>query len=247
MKMEPNNIEKQFRDKLNSREIKPSVNSWDRLDAMLAIVDPSVSELAKQKRKRNYRWIYFAASFLGFILIATVFFNQTEEVIDSEHKTVGVEKQEIQHQENEWNKVLENPVIHTNTEVVAATQNGITTHKSTSKIKLTELSNKTETLNKDKKQPIETALVSNDKINSSSIISQKNAVRVDANALLASVDQEKPSQALSKNAVAVQVNSNELLSEVDDELELSFRERVLKSVNKKFQEVKVAVAKRNVE
>lgn len=247
MKMEPNNIEKQFRDKLNSREIKPSVNSWDRLDAMLAIVDPSVSELAKQKRKRNYRWIYFAASFLGFILIATVFFNQTEEVIDSEHKTVGVEKQEIQHQENESNKVLENPVIHTNTEVVAATQNGITTHKGTSKIKLTELSNKTETLNKDKKQPIETALVSNDKINSSSIISQKNAVRVDANALLASVDQEKPSQALSKNAVAVQVNSNELLSEVDDELELSFRERVLKSVNKTYKEVKVAVAKRNLE
>ena len=234
MKMEPNNIEKQFRDKLNSREIKPSVNSWDRLDAMLAIVDPSVSELAKQKRKRNYRWIYFAASFLGFILIATVFFNQTEEVIDSEHKTVGVEKQEIQHQENESNKVLGNPVIHTNTEVVAATQNGITTHKSTSKIKLTELSNKTETLNKDK-------------INSSSIISQKNAVRVDANALLASVDQEKPSQALSKNAVAVQVNSNELLSEVDDELELSFRERVLKSVNKTYKEVKVAVAKRNLE
>lgn len=247
MKMEPNNIEKQFRDKLNSREIKPSVNSWDRLDAMLAIVDPSVSELAKQKRKRNYRWIYFAASFLGFILIATVFFNQTEEVIDSEHKTVGVEKQEIQHQENEWNKVLENPVIHTNTEVVAATQNGITTHKSTSKIKLTELSNKTETLNKDKKHPIEIALVSNDKMNSSSIISQKNAVRVDANALLASVDQEKPSQALSKNAVAVQVNSNELLSEVDDELELSFRERVLKSVNKTYKEVKVAVAKRNLE
>ena len=66
--MEQNNIENQFRDKLNSREIKPSENSWDRLDAMLTVAE---------KPKKNYRWMFFAASFLGFILIATIFFSQT--------------------------------------------------------------------------------------------------------------------------------------------------------------------------
>ena len=37
MKMEPNNIENQIREKLNSREIQPSAQAWDRLDAMLTV------------------------------------------------------------------------------------------------------------------------------------------------------------------------------------------------------------------
>jgi len=35
--MERNKTEKQFRDKLNTREIKPSAHAWDRLDAMLSV------------------------------------------------------------------------------------------------------------------------------------------------------------------------------------------------------------------
>ena len=37
--MEPNKIEKQFREKLNTREIQPSVQVWDRLDAMLSVAE----------------------------------------------------------------------------------------------------------------------------------------------------------------------------------------------------------------
>lgn len=80
--MEPNNIENQFAEKLNAREIKPSPMAWDRLDAMLSVAE---------KPKRNFSWIYIAASFLGFILIAAVFFNQTESVIDVEKKEVVLE------------------------------------------------------------------------------------------------------------------------------------------------------------
>ena len=242
MKMEPNNIEKQFRDKLNSREIKPSVNSWDRLDAMLAIVDPSVSELAKQKRKRNYRWIYFAASFLGFILIATVFLSQTEEVIDSKHEKVVFEEKQVQKKDTTLEEVMGIPSENKNTETVSTLEKAVVKQQS-------------KTFEKPKAIPFieekhsnQVAEVTKEKNNSSpSIINQKTNVTVDADALLASVEQPKPSQSFSKNAVAIKVNSNELLSEIDDELELSFRERVLKSVSKKYQEVKVAVAKRNVE
>jgi hypothetical protein len=74
--MEPNNIENQFREKLNKRTISPSENSWDRLDAMLTVAE---------KPKRNFRWMYFAASFLGFVLIRR-FFNQTE-VIDAKSES----------------------------------------------------------------------------------------------------------------------------------------------------------------
>ena len=238
MTMEPNNMENQFRDKLNKREIKPSENSWDRLDAMLTVAE---------KPKRNYRWMYFAASFLGFILIATVFFSQTEEVVDSEHKKVVIEEKQVQQKENELDKVLEIPVVNEIPKVVVASQNVIMKQKATSKTKSNDILNKIEVVKTDKKQPTETAIASVDKNNSSPIISQKTAVKVNASDLLASVENNQPSQSLAQNANPVKVSSNDLLSQVDGELELSFRERVLKSVSKKYQEVKVAVAKRNLE
>ena len=37
--MGPNKIEKQFREKLSSREIQPSAQAWDRLDAMLSVAE----------------------------------------------------------------------------------------------------------------------------------------------------------------------------------------------------------------
>lgn len=231
-------MENQFREKLNKREIKPSENSWDRLDAMLTVAE---------KPKRNYRWMYFAASFLGFILIATVFFSQTEEVVDSEYNRVVIEEKQVQQKENELNKILETPIVEKKTEVVVASQNVVTKQNNAVKTKSNNILDKIEVVKTENNQPIETAIVSNDKNNPSSIISQKTAVKVDANALLASVENNQPTQAVAQNAAPIKVNSNTLLSQVDDELELSFRERVIKSVNKTYREVKVAVAKRNLE
>ena len=229
MKMEPNNIEKQFRDKLNSREIKPSVNSWDRLDAMLTVAE---------KPKRNFRWMYFAASFLGFILIATLFFNQTQEVIDSEHNKVVLEQNQLQQDEKEFNKVLENP-SENRVQALAKTEDVKPNNKTRKSIKSNQIIIE--------KVPTQTALVLNEKNNSPSIINQKTEVKVDVSALLASVDQDKSAVSKSKNVTPIKVDKNELLSQVDDELELSFRERIIQSVNKKYRDVKVAVAKRNLE
>ena len=43
--MEPNNIEKQIREKLNQRTIQPSQNAWDRLDAMLSVEEQNPKEI----------------------------------------------------------------------------------------------------------------------------------------------------------------------------------------------------------
>ena len=75
--MEPNKLENQFREKLNPREISPSEAAWDRLDAMLSVAE---------KPKRKFTWLYIAASFIGFLLISTVFFNQKENTIDVKKK-----------------------------------------------------------------------------------------------------------------------------------------------------------------
>ena len=37
--MEPNKLENQIREKLHSREIQPSAQAWDRLDAMLTVAE----------------------------------------------------------------------------------------------------------------------------------------------------------------------------------------------------------------
>jgi len=45
----------------------------------------------------------------------------------------------------------------------------------------------------------------------------------------------------------VHVNASNLLSQVDGELELSFREKIINKVSKKYQTVKVALSNRNLE
>ena len=60
-----NNIENQFKQKLNQRTIEPTDKAWDRLDAML-----SVSEQKKPKRA----WLWIAASLVALVTIGSLFF-----------------------------------------------------------------------------------------------------------------------------------------------------------------------------
>ena len=87
--MELNKIEKQIKMMLDSHTIQPSTQAWDRLDAMLTIAE-------KEKSKRSYNWLYGAASFLGFILIGTIFFNKTQEIIDVKKSPVVIESKAIE-------------------------------------------------------------------------------------------------------------------------------------------------------
>lgn len=239
--MEPNNIEKQFREKLNQREIKPSENSWDRLDAMLTVAE---------KPKRNYRWMYFAASFLGFILIATVFLSQTEDAIDVPNQKVVIEQYKVENNENTLEEVLDIPTGN-------AVQVVSTTETIVEKKLLKSNPQPKSSFRINEKPSSQTALASNDPVISSPIITreqssswrsnQKTNVTVDVNALLASVDSDKPMASIASITTPVKINSSDLLSQVDNELELSFREKVIQSVNKKYKEVKVAVTNRNLE
>ena len=69
--MEPNKIDNQIREKLNAREIQPSAQAWDRLDAML-----TVSE--EKKPKKGYGWFFVAASTILFFGLGFFLFNSNE-------------------------------------------------------------------------------------------------------------------------------------------------------------------------
>ena len=82
--MEPNNIENQIREKLNSREIQPSAKAWDRLDAML-----TVGEEKKTKRSFfSFKYIGIADSVLVFVTLGLFFFNQKNTTIEPQNTVV---------------------------------------------------------------------------------------------------------------------------------------------------------------
>lgn len=238
--MEQNKLENQFRKKLNSREIKPSAQSWDRLDAMLTIADPSYSELAKQKPKKKHTWLFIAASFIGVLLSITVFFNQNDSsvVVNS----AGIVNQ------NSINPIVLDHKMDKNS-------NKIITPNTDLKTKSVAVSNESKKgISKSNKVNAKNN-INHEKLAENSIINQKNEQKtITEKATNFIVDEritfaEKPSknEILLNQKSTIKIDASSLLSQVDGELQLSFREKVINTVAKNYKEVKVAVNNRNNE
>jgi hypothetical protein len=239
--MEPNKLETQFKEQLNSREIKPSEMAWSKLDAMLTAADPSNSEQAKQKPKTKYPWMFIAASFVGFLLIGTVYFSQKGNAIENQEnevviqnsvapKTIVVPENTIKIKEEDEKGLVAN--------VVQKSTSG-TNKTPILREKLIAVNN-----NSNQNQVAEVS-ISNQKSEQKLIKSQISDVTVDKLLAVAGNPSKKENQ-LSQKPV-VHVNASNLLSQVDGELELSFREKVINKVNKNYQTLKVALANRNLE
>ncbi|QIH38490.1 hypothetical protein G7A72_06615 [Flavobacterium sp. Sr18] len=238
--MEPNKLETLFKEQLNSREIKPSEMAWSKLDAMLTAADPSNSEQAKQKPKTKFPWLFMAASFVGFLLIGTVYFGQKGNAIE--------------YKENE--DVIQNSVAPKTTVVPESTirlmeeEKGLVDNvvsKSTSGPNKTPvLEKKSIIVNKNSNQnQVAEVSINNQKTEQKLIKSQASNITVDELLAVARNPSKKENQLNQKPVV--HVNASNLLSQVDEELELSFREKVISKVIKNYQTVKVALANRNLE
>jgi hypothetical protein len=241
--MEPNKFEKEFREKLNEREINPSNDAWDRLDAMLNVAEET-------KSKRKYTWMYVAAGFVGFLLISTIYFSQKETSINNLNDTVVVKEEQVKDTVVKPNKVEDKIILKSlSTDAVVIKDAKKNTEERNEKInqnkinqnQVAERSIIKETNNENWKNNQNTET----KINQTVIADNSKSVTVDQ--LLTSAEKTlvigKPDQQKAK----VKINANDLLSQVDGELELSFREKVINKVNKNYQTVKVALANRNAE
>ena len=215
--MEPNNIENDFKQKLNQREIIPTAAAWDRLDAMLAVAED-------KKSKPKWGWLYIAASVLGFLFVGTVFLSQTQEIVD-------VKRDSVVYKNNEIVKPLETLSKEKVTNSVVAS---ISKPKNESKKEL-----------KDSNKKID--LIKNQKPNNTNeTLLAVETLKPNNNVLVN--ESENLITGNTKSVVEMQtikVNANDLLSQVDGELDLSFREKVIKSINKNYKSVKVALANRN--
>jgi hypothetical protein len=220
--MKPNKLENQIKEKLNAREIKPSANSWDRLDAMLSVAE-------EKKTKKSLGWIYVAASILLFFGLGFFLFNadetpditiqnhevvNTNNVIDSAESTktnqISVEKQQLVLVQNEVNysKIVRNKKSEERKELI-----------------------KEKNIIQEKPSPI-----------TYKYDSPEN--------LLAEVQNEpKPNQTEKKISIKskLKIDPNSLLTTVEKELDETYKETTLDKLAKKIQDAKSAIANRNYE
>ncbi|CAN1500726.1 hypothetical protein MCETHM1_00485 [Flavobacteriaceae bacterium] len=231
-------IEKQIKEKLATREFTPSPSSWDRLDAMLAVTE---------KPKRNFKWVYFAASVLGFLLISTLYFNQNQEEIAIPKNDIVVNEPKIVPEKKNNStpqyiskKIMVKSIVLESYKVEKKSNESNSSYVSTKIEKQVVQTEETQ----EQQIPIIYQIISQ-KAEQQVVLRKSKYVNVDE--LLASVDPLSKKKNSSILQSTVKVNSNELLSQVDGELELSFREKALKVVNQKIKTVTVALSNRNSE
>lgn len=217
--MEPNNIDNEFKKRLSDREIQPRAEVWDKLDLLL---DESVAFSAK-KKKNN--WLYMAAGVIGFVFLATVFFTP---------KNIKV------------NDPLDKGIVNENL-ILDSIQ--INSFKVEDKVEvLNDHLNKTvaeKSKNQKKSNIVYGVSVSNQSVSNQSqivVISVDSKTNIDS-LLKEATTATEDNEILNQN---IKVDASSLLSQVDNELEPSFREKVINKVNKNFQTVKVAINNRNV-
>ncbi|SNR75317.1 hypothetical protein [Flavobacterium sp. ov086] len=246
--MEPNNFEKDFREKLNQRTIEPSDKAWDRLDAMLSVAEekkPTVRLRSLQASKR--KWLYIAASIVGFLIVGTFFFNQKKSVVEAPKNNIVIE-------ENTKKDSVVKPTLNTidlvRTEVATSEKESVqesekqgSNHPEVLKL------NPNKPIKNEKNQVAESSVIIKNNPEKKSINTENPTVETSkkesVDQLLLSAEKTVVAENSVKPKTKIKVNANDLLNQVDGELELSFREKVITKVNKNYQTVKVALANRN--
>ena len=226
--MAQHNLDNQIKSKLNTREIQPSLQAWDRLDAML-----TVSE--NKKSKKGYGWFFAAAAVVLFFGLGFFIFNQNEEPnINNSIPVVTTVDEDIDSIEtNNINQISvekEQPILVQN-------ENNFST---------TQTNKKSEGTNKSlkKEHVLVENITSNPQHPSPSIqlpSPEKLLVEVPVN------QKEIPSDKKNSVTSKIKIDAASLLSTVEKELDENYKESTLDKLTKKFQDAKSALANRNYE
>lgn len=233
--MQSNKIDNQIREKLNAREIEPSAKSWDRLDAMLSVQE-------EKKPKKGFLWLYIAASFIVFFGLGIFLFNsgETSENNNQVPILVDADKTIDPIETNKGDKILIEPEQQQQQVLV---QNEKKAVKKDNSIKdALASSNKANNIQENDNKANPTYNLQPTTSNTYKYISPEN--------LLAEVQNEKknlPLESKINKKSSVKIDANALLSTVEKELDDSYRETTLDKLNKNFNAVKSAIVNRNYE
>ena len=242
--MQLDNFEKQVQHKLSNREIKPSANSWDRLDAML-----SVEETPK---KKGFLWKNIAASFIVLASVGYYFYNQNTTVEPIKEESIVVEENSefrIQNSENkEESTESTKEVLVENTILINGNKNS-----SISKLKVVAISESNNqqptTNNQHGVSMMNQSTVNNNEPNAQNK-QPTNSKYISAEKLLAEVSGEDFRNNKTENKEVkkrISISPNALLSNVESELNQTYRETAFEKLNKNLNSIKTVLVNRNYE
>ncbi|MEZ4852753.1 hypothetical protein [Flavobacterium sp.] len=238
--MEPNNIEKNIKNKLEQRTIAPSTAAWDRLDAMLSVD-------AKPKKKLMV-WYYVAASLFVVCGISFWLLNQNSKLETPQNSVVNADESPI----NETKIIddLNKDEININETVLPVHTKVVVQNNSKSNQKKPSL-NIEDSTNDEVKETLPTtsteAIATTDK---PTTINQYNYISPEK--LLATVENKSNSNAKistpnNNSKSNIKVDAQSLLSSVEKEIDVEYRETTFDKLKRKFAEAREAVANRNYE
>ena len=228
--MAQHNLDNQIKEKLNSRDIQPSAQAWDRLDAMLTISE-------EKKPKKGYGWFFVAASTilffgLGFFIFSS---NETQEINNITPIVTTINENIDSPEPSETNE------ISVKKEQLVLVQNEVNDSKKQSRfIKSVENNQLIKEKNIIQENP--TSISQHPTTNTYKYLSPDD--------LLAEVQTgEKviPSDKKTISKPRIKVDANSLLTTVEKELDNTYRETTLDKINRKFQDAKSAIVNRNYE
>lgn len=253
--MAPHKLEDNIREKLEAREIQPSADAWKKLEAKLD---------AEQPKKKTVLWYYMAASFVGFVILASVFFSRNNaemnnEVVNETTEQNITEKQpeiipndsklqEIASEEKTLEKEEKKQNVNSNS-VKALPQKKSEIDK---KIEKTEaIANVT----KQEEEPLlkNTIQKEEDKLFNTKVEEvvasvkklQENNPEVNATDVESLLNNARRDIQTQRILNSPKVDATALLQDVEWELEKSFRDKVFDALGEGFQKVRTAVSERN--
>ncbi|MBK0370363.1 hypothetical protein [Flavobacterium agrisoli] len=218
--MEQNKVDAEFKKQLNLREIKPNTAAWDKLEMML----DAQQHQTKNQPKRSVFW-YVAASFVGLALIGTYFLNEPKMEFKNLQNPVVIEAKKegsVVNSRPQQETKVKNEKVENSHKVILKPET------------IVLLSTKEEKKVEQEKQ----------------IVPEKtqNSIKADSNVdLLLEEAEQNLAQRPSEINPNIKVDASKLLWQVDNELEPSFREKVIHKVSQNFHAVKVAISNRNIQ
>jgi hypothetical protein len=225
--MEQHNIDSQIKEKLKAREIQPSDQTWDRLDALLTISE-------EKREKKGYGWFFVAASTILFFGLCYFLFNSNETTeITNSVPVVTTSNEEMD--TIETNKI-ENIAVENGKPVLV--QNEVNYSKTNNKSEATNTLPNVENVLEEKISP---------NVQLPTIITYKY---ISPEKLLAEVQTQGKINPSDKKTIVkprVKIDATSLLTNVEKELDETHKESTLDKLSKKIQDAKSALVNRNYE
>lgn len=237
MVMEANKLDKSIKAEIEARTITPSPDAWKKLEAMLPAVD---------QPKPKYPWIYIAASFMGFLIVGTVFFNEfgTNRTQKAIPLVLEQNKNTDRPQDLEVVKKLTAPSKKGNNnrsgiQVVATKglqSKKVTSEKNPVVVLITNPVNQEQNLSSSSEDKSSATTSRNKYISGAELLAAVSNVKLETTTTARAIDVPKQ---------GYKINPNSLLSSAETELNQSFRAAALHKLSKNFNSIKTVLVNRN--